>query len=258
MKTRKVLSSVLLLTMSMITMSCIRTGRVVESFSEERITETRPLTGFEKIEINGSPTVYYTQADTFSVTVEGTAKGVDNILTEVAGGTLSIRNRGKMGVVNIVFNEDDEATVYISSPDMIGITLNGSGDFISNGRIDSDNMTVTLKGSGDIDINDLICDRCQVELVGSGDIDVKRVETKDMTATLVGSGDIDLHLWNTPETRLYLKGSGDIDADFSQGCQSVQCELHGSGDISLKGEVKHLSQQKSGSGDVNIEKLTVQ
>lgn len=258
MNTRKLLGSVLLLTVSMITVSCIHTGSVVESFSDERITETRPLTGFEKIEINGSPTVYYTQADTFSVVVEGSAKGVENILTEVTGSTLSIRNRGKMGVVNIVFNENDEATVHVSSPDMIGVTLNGSGDFISNGRIDSDNMAVTLKGSGDIDIKDLICDRCQVELIGSGDIDLKRVETKDMTTTLVGSGDIDLHLWNTLETRLYLKGSGDIDADFSQGCQSVQCELRGSGDISLSGKVMHLSQQTSGSGDVNIGKLTVQ
>lgn len=248
----------LLLTVSMITVSCIRTGSVVESLGGERITEDRQLTGFEKIEINGSPTVYYTQADKFSVTVEGTPKGVENILTEVSGGTLSIRNRGKMGMVNIVFNDDDEATIHISSPDMIGVTLNGSGDFISNGRIDSDNMAVKLKGSGDIDIKDLICDRCQVELVGSGDIDLKRVETRNMTATLVGSGDIDLRLLNTIDTRLYLKGSGDIDADFSQGCQSVECELRGSGDINLKGEVKHLSQQKSGSGDVDIEKLTVQ
>lgn len=258
MKTSKLLSSMLLLALSMITVSCIRTGSVVEGFGGERITEDRHLTGFEKIEINGSPTVYYTQADNFSVTVEGTAKGVENILTEVSGGTLSIRNRGKMGVVNIVFNEDDEATVHISSPDLIGVTLNGSGDFISNGRIDSDNMAVMLKGSGDIDIKDLICDRCQVELVGSGDIDLKCVETKTMTASLVGSGDIDLRLLNTTDTRLYLKGSGDIDADFSRGCQSVECELRGSGDISLKGEVRHFSQQKSGSGDVDIEKLTVQ
>ena len=180
-----------------------------------------------------------------------------NILTEVEGKTLVIRNKGKLGMFNIQLGDDDELAVYVTSPDLIAIRLNGSGDFISKQRIDTDKMDILLRGSGDIDVKDLICDRCEVELIGSGDIDLDRLDTKDLSASLVGSGDIGLHLWNTADARLALKGSGDIDASFHQNCDAVACELRGSGDITLKGEVKRFSKEKSGSGDVSVGQLSI-
>ena len=72
---------------------------------------------------------------------------------------------------------------------------------------------------------------------------------------LIGSGDINLELWRVFSTRLGLKGSGDINVNFREGCQAVDCELRGSGDIELSGVVSRFSQQKSGSGDVHVDKL---
>lgn len=241
----------------MLLTACHGVKKHAELFDDERRTEVRQLRGFEKIEINGSPTVHYTQADSFAVTVEGPSAGIEKILMEVDNGTLRIRNRGKMGVINIVTDDEGGTIVHVSSPDLTSVALNGSGDFISQQRIDTDNMAIVLRGSGDIDMADLICDRCQVELIGSGDIDLDRVDAREASAVLVGSGDIDIHLWNTASTRLSLKGSGDIDAAFGEGCKSVACELRGSGDISLEGVVQLLSKQQSGSGDIHFGKLTV-
>lgn len=238
--------------------SCVRTCESL-SFSEgDRVTETRILKGFEKIEISGSPTVYYTQADSFSVKVSGPKNYIENILTEVDGKVLCIRNRGKMGVVNFQLSSDNSVSVYVSSPDLTSVSLNGSGDFISNQHIDTDNMDINLRGSGDIDIADLICDRCDINLIGSGDINMKRLETRGATATLIGSGDIDLKLCNVLNTLLSVKGSGDISADFTKGCKKVECELRGSGEIELSGKVEHFSKQKSGSGDIDFHKLNVE
>ena len=237
--------------------SCVTRCGQQTVFGEKTITENRLLKGFEEIEINGSPTVYYTQSDSFSVTVKGPESRVENILTETNGKTLVIRNKGKMGPVNIQLGDDGGLTVYVTSPDLTGVRLSGSGDFISDQRVDTDQMEIMLRGSGDIDIKDLICDRCNVELVGSGDIDLDRLDTKELSASLVGSGDIELHLWNTEDSRLALRGSGDIDATFHQNCKAVECELRGSGDITLKGEVSRFSKEKSGSGDVSVGQLTV-
>jgi len=237
--------------------SCAGSCNEKTLFSTENVSESRQLKGFEEIEINGSPTIYYTQTDSFSVKVKGPEEYVKNILTEVEGKTLVIRNKGKLGMFNIQLGDDDELAVYVTSPDLIAIRLNGSGDFISKQRIDTDKMDILLRGSGDIDVKDLICDRCEVELIGSGDIDLDRLDTKDLSASLVGSGDIGLHLWNTADARLALKGSGDIDASFHQNCDAVACELRGSGDITLKGEVKHFSKEKSGSGDVSVGQLSI-
>ena len=221
--------------MAMSLSSCVEVTRTL-AFDGKKVVETRNLKGFEEIEISGSPTVYYTQADTFSVRVEGKADAVERIITEVEYGTLRIRNRSKVGPVNVVITTGSQPVVHVTSPDLVGIHL---------------------KGSGDIDIDELLCDRCRVELVGSGDIDIKRLEAQATTAELVGSGDIDIRQHKVDTTSLLLKGSGDINVDFVDGCNSANCELYGSGDIDLKGSLRHLSSQKRGSGDIDIDKLYV-
>ena len=218
--------------------SCVEFRRGQTLFGTASITEQRGLKGFEEIEINGSPTVYYTQSDHFSVKLKGSESQVKDILTEMDGKTLVIRNKRKFGIFNVQLGDDDDVAVYVTSPDITSIRLNGSGDFISHERIDTDNMDILLRGSGDIQVSDLICDRCHVELIGSGDLD--------------------LGLLKVDDTSLSLKGSGDIDADFREGCGSVDCELRGSGDITLKGTVRRFNQHTTGSGSVDIDKLSIQ
>ena len=230
---------------------------VVVASADEKVSETRKLGSFEKIEINGSPKVVYTQGKTVSVKVVGKRESVDNIETAVSNNTLYVKNKGKMGIVNFTFG-DDEAVVYVTTPDLIGIQLNGSGDFISKQRIDTDRINVVLRGSGDIDVKDIICDACNISLTGSGDLDIDRLEARDVDASLIGSGDLDIALLKVIGTRLSLKGSGDVKASFAEGCHSVSCILNGSGDITLSGKVKHLSKQKRGSGDIHVNKLTIE
>ena len=248
------LTGILLMATAMLSTSCVNMKIGMDG---DVVSEFRPLKGFEKIEINGSPNVYYTQADTFSVKVRGPKDAMENILTDVNDGTLSIRNRGKMGVVNIVINDEDQTEIYVTSPDLISVRLSGSGDFTSEKRVDTDQMEIVLRGSGDMSIKDLICDACRVELVGSGDIDISRLETKESDVTLIGSGDIAIDLWRVLSTHLSLKGSGDIKVNFNEGCQSVDSELRGSGDITLRGVVSRFSQQKTGSGDIDIDQLKI-
>jgi len=226
--------------------------------SKDYVTEDRLIKGFEEVEVVGSPNVYYTQADSFSVRVKGPDNFVDNILTEKNGKTLTVRNKGKWGVVKISFSDEDELAVYVTSPDLVAVRVNGSGDFISTDLIDTDNMNITLRGSGDINIDKLLCDRCDVELIGSGDIDLPEVEAKETSAVLVGSGDIKMGLSKVADTRLSLKGSGDIKVDFSEGCRSVDCTVNGSGDIGLSGKIGHFRGEKHGSGDIDIANLTIE
>ena len=62
--------------------SCAGSCNEKTLFSTENVSESRQLKGFEEIEINGSPTIYYTQTDSFSVKVKGPEEYVKNILTE--------------------------------------------------------------------------------------------------------------------------------------------------------------------------------
>lgn len=234
---------------------CTSDGPVLK-LSGEQTVEPRHLAGFERVEVIGSPTVRYMQADTTSVSVCGPKELVSEIITEVSGGKLTIRNRGKMGLVNFRFNDDDKLYVAVSSPDIIGVEVSGSGDFISQHHIDTDQLNVRLKGSGNVSFSDVICDRCDIELIGSGDIDFERLDTRRTSASLVGSGDIDINQFRVLQTDLLLRGSGDIDVSFQDDCGAVSAVLQGSGDISLKGRVRQLHQSKQGSGTIDTSDLS--
>jgi hypothetical protein len=257
MKAKQLVTGSLMLLMTALTMtSCIHEMRVVNS-SSPAVSEIRQHKGFDQIEIWGSPNVYYTQADSFSVRIEGPKDVVDNIVTKVSDQTLSIRNKGKLGFVNIVMFGDDQLNVYVSSPDLIRVELNGSGTFVSKRRVDTDNLEISLRGSGDINFNDIICDHCTTNLTGSGDIVVNRLESQTSDVSLVGSGDMTISQWRVHETDVELRGSGDVKVDFVEGCQKVTSHLVGSGDIILTGKVNQFHMTKNGSGDMDTDHLSV-
>lgn len=260
MKARQYLMYSALLMMAALGMtSCVMTCD--RPLPGDQIVDVRKHRGFERVEISGSPSVVYTQADTFGVRLEGPEKMVENIMTEVKDKTLYVYNKGrvnfKFGVVNLNWGDKDDVTVYVSSPDLISVRLNGSGDFFSRKPVDTDVMNITLRGSGDIEFESIICDDCTTELVGSGDIDVSHLDGRTSTVVLIGSGDIRISEANVVETDLSLRGSGDISVNFEEGCQSAQCQLAGSGDITLSGTLTHYDCKKSGSGDINTGDLRI-
>lgn len=259
MKAKHFLMAGMLSLSVLMTTSCIHEARTLSPWeSSPQASEKRIMKDFERIEISGSPTVYYSQADSFSVIVKGGKEVLDEIITSKTGNTLVIRNRGKVGIFNVSGRNTSDLAVFVTSPDLIGVHLNGSGDFISDSRIDSDKFDVTLRGSGDITIQDLICDNCQAELIGSGDLAIKRLEAKDVSALLVGSGDFSMNLWQVNHTDIAVRGSGDMNVDFREGCRSVDCSLTGSGDIRLSGKINHFSSKIHGSGDIDTAKLSIE
>ncbi len=241
--------SLILLAMAQIMVSCVYRHKVLVTESKT-ISQVRKLSNFERIDIYGSPTVYYTQADSFSVRLEGPENVVNEILTSVEGNTLVVKNKGKIGLINISVESVDDVNVFVSSPDLISVQLFGSGDFKSEGHVDTDNMHISLRGSGDIDFSDMICDNCISEVVGSGDLEIKRLKAISSNISLVGSGDVSVCQWGVSNTEINLKGSGDVNVKFEEGCKNAVCNLVGSGDIKLKGHLDSLKQHKVGSGKI--------
>lgn len=255
MKKRFFVMAGILLAAGVVMASCVQDLKSLSGADAgPQMTETRDLKGFEEIEISGSPKVVYTQGQSYGVKVVGPKRFVESIITEVKGKTLSIRNKGKVGIVNIQRDYDD-AAVYVTSPDLTAVRLNGSGDFESKQRVDTDKMLIVLRGSGDISFSDIICDHCTTELTGSGDIDIDRLEAVRSNVSLVGSGDIDVKQWKVDNTDLTLRGSGDIEVNFMEGCKKANCQMAGSGDITLKGRLEHYDVQKRGSGEIDTRGL---
>lgn len=203
---------------------------------EPLMQQHRNLKGFERIEQLGSIDVKYAQADSFSVVVEATGKMMDCVQTRVEGNKLIVNMKGNSSLFNVDWNDTREVTVYVTSPDFLGIELRGSGDFDCERLLDTDTLGIALKGSGDIKFGSIVCDQANVSLVGSGDVEVGRLTAQRAAADLIGSGDIQLNL---------------------DRCGRVEARLKGSGDITLRGNVRNIRRQVIGSGDIDTDGLTV-
>ena len=233
-------------------------------------TENRKTAAFKRISMSGPIDVIYTQGKTCSVKVTSSAEQMKDVKTGVKDGTLFISYEGQNcisftanGIGNLFRaiggrgSGYEGITVYVTSPDIIEINLTGSGDFVSRNRIDTDKLTLRLRGSGDMTISDIICDEIDTELVGSGDIRLPRTDVLRSRISLVGSGDISTGQSNTRHTEISLKGSGDINVSFAgDKCGTANASLYGSGDITLSGRLKSLKKTSRGSGDFHTGKLT--
>ena len=220
---------------------------------EVQIEETRMVNKFKQIHILGSPTVIYTQGSKCSVKVKAPKSIVKKVSTVCKGDRLEIETKG---VINFWgFNSGgnyDRVTVYVTSPDITGVELNGSGDFTSDKPIDTDNISLTVRGSGDISLKGhLICDNAQLQVTGSGDLEVSDLEALTSKVVLIGSGDLSVRQRNVKNTRVELTGSGDISVECLH-CDRLDSRLTGSGDISISGTVRKIDKVKAGSGSYNL------
>ncbi len=223
--------------------------------SNDRVEENRPVKSFERIRLQGSPDIKYTQGKTCSVRVKAPKNIIKKVETRVEGNCLVVSLKDNR-VFSFSTIKNDEITVYVTSPDLIGVEVQGSGDFECKTLLDTDNMEISLRGSGDVNFSDIICDRIKTSLVGSGDIDIKKVTAQQSSVELVGSGDVAVKQYNVKQTQLELKGSGDIKV-VCDHCDVVNCRLVGSGDITLSGTVKKLNKTTRGSGDIHTKGLTI-
>ncbi len=223
---------------------------------QQNKTSVRRVSNFTKITLIGSNDVIYTQGNTTSVKVVGKASDVDNILTTVTQGTLVIKTRAQGGKFGFKFGSlSDDVKVYVTSPDITQIRLQGSGDFKTSKKIDSDNLMVTMVGSGDIDLKNVICDKFTLDMRGSGDVEVDKLCCATANLSIRGSGDIDINEEKVTTTNAEIYGSGDMDLHLSQ-CGTVNCKVFGSGDISLSGTLRHLNKSCKGSGDIHTRGLS--
>lgn len=229
------------------------TASVYAFADKDKAEVNRQVSGFERIRLQGSPDIKYTQGNTWSVRVKAPQKLIDRVVTRKDGNTLVVSMKSGSFFNSI---KGDDVTVYVTSPDLIGVEVQGSGDFESKGRVDTDYLDLSVRGSGDIDFANIICDRIKASLVGSGDIDIKYVDAKQSDIELVGSGDLKITQSKVSQTKIELKGSGDVKVNCKD-CGTVDCRLVGSGDITLSGTIRKFNQTSRGSGDIHTDQLKI-
>ena len=102
----------------------------------------------------------------------------------------------------------------------VEIRLSGSGEMHINSFKGLSAMNVKVDGSGDVVGEGIaVAGRTKIELNGSGDV-VMEGSTEDLEVSVVGSGDVNAGAMKARTCRVNVKGSGDVVVHCSAGADS--------------------------------------
>ena len=204
------------------------------------VTSIRPTEAFTGIVSNGSFNVYVTESATREVKVIADDNIASHIETSVSNGILRISFKNNVNIKNSVRTD-----IYISSPAIQSIDLEGSGNIQTTNRLKSKDLTLIINGSGKV-IADDSCGSATVRLNGSGSIALTGT-AKNQTVSLSGSGNINASGFHTENTTVDLSGSGSATVFTTT---NLNAKLSGSGSIFYYGNPPTVNKNVSGSGVV--------
>ncbi len=173
------------------------------------------------------------------VTIHADKDAAKNIRTEVQpDGVLSISvEKGKKirGEVKI--------KVYYEM--MSQIVLNGSGDITNSEKLETQNLEISLIGSGDITLS-LNTENIRADVDGSGDMKLEGKAT-NFDAKVIGSGDLQAINLKSENVKVKVLGSGDASVYASA---AIEAAVTGSGDIVYAGNPPGDDTKVLGSGSI--------
>ena len=202
-------------------------------------TEDRQVGPFTKIGLGISGDVYISQGSNPKLKIEAEEDIMDLIETEVSNNELKIRFsesrvRPKMPV-----------RIWITTAELEGLYLSGSGNMITETAITSDEMELKLSGSGNINVKELSCKEVDAAISGSGNIDVGGTGN-ELSIAISGSGNCNADGFQTEETDVKISGSGNCKVNASK---ELTVAVSGSGSVFYAGQPV-IDASISGSGKV--------
>jgi hypothetical protein len=213
------------------------------SFTVSAKEEIRNVSAFSKVSLRISAKVYLTQGEKQSVKVIAEPETLEELITEVKDRSLVIRYPG-----NAFFRNwnPGKVEIYITVPEIEGLTVSGSGDIISE-SIKSRIIDFAVSGSGNIVIEKLTAEKVDAGISGSGNIKLGGDGVaNELRARISGSGNIEASDFEAQNVEVQTSGSGNCHVT-SNGALNVR--VSGSGSVYYSGNPS-IDSSISGSGKV--------
>ncbi|MGE0589451.1 MAG: head GIN domain-containing protein [Cyclobacteriaceae bacterium] len=210
------------------------------------------LPEFQGVYVNSSYTVYLKQTNKQEVRVEALAEILEATEIKVESGILMVNVERKPDPANksLWAKIDDiklnpTMKVYVSIKDVNTLQVNGGGKIVSENSIASDDLKVSLTGSGSMDI-DVKGKKISTEVAGSGTVTLKGYATSN-DILMSGSGNLNAFNCELEYATVKIGGSGSADITVSE---NLEATVMGSGNLKHKGNTKKVTKKVYGSGSV--------
>jgi len=207
--------------------------------SGETIKESRNVGQFSSISLVISADVYLTQGTTQKVEIEGDKNDLEELETIVADGVLKIGTKNHFGgnIGNI--------TIYITVSEINGLSVAGSGDIKAKSGLKTDELDLSVSGSGSIDIKDLAVREVSATITGSGNIGIESGQAQsELDVKVTGSGAFSGEGFAAEEADITITGSGSA---AIWAVKELDTHITGSGNVNYKGNPQ-VNAVSTGSG----------
>lgn len=218
---------------------------------------------FTKIEIEAVTDVYYTQNDGNKQNVRFDFSQIkdEKMRQQLQENAVAIYRDGKViiGLKKKVsgttkLNQGGRLRVYITSPDLVKVTLEGVGSFNSD-AINSDTFAIDNEGVGNVIIKNLLANKITIDNEGVGSVKIENMRSDHVSIDNEGVGNVKIAQFKGGRLTIDNEGVGKVEAFVD--CQSVEATLEGVGNISLSGVTRHFSKEKDGVGSFKTSDLKV-
>jgi hypothetical protein len=217
------------------------------SFAAEAVRETRAVSGFSRIEIDGQAEVVLRQGTSEGLTLEASAQALRNIETVVSGRTLVIDITDQRHWWDWVLGGASTRTprITVDFVQLERIEAAGSVKFVAT-SLKSDDLRIDFAGASALRIGDLQASRLRIDGAGAVKIEI---------AGKVGAQYVDLSgaSWYSAgglvsdNASLQVSGAGKA---LVNAAKSLKVEISGAGVVNYIGSPK-LEQEISGVGKIS-------
>lgn len=240
---KRILLPISILLVCLLLASC---GFQSVSGSGKVIAETRDISGFTAVTLEGIGEVTIEQGTRESLTIEAEDNLIEYFDITVKNSTLIIGIKDEYQTVSLQPTQPVKFQVTVR--DLEAVTLAGSGS-ITTGDLETTNFDISLLGSGHITTGNLTTEAVTINLAGSGNISIGKVTANSLSSSTLGSGGITIEKLTADSVDVSIPGSGDLTLTGTVGDQQI--DIRGSGSYEASGlQSESATISIAGSGDV--------
>ena len=243
MKSKKIIFISALLVLSFSLMACSIPVINVVRGSGVLATETREVSDFDSVQLDGAGKLVITQGETTALTVEAEDNIISSLKSTVQGNTLVLGYEERFWQRALLPTETIIYTLTVS--DLNTIVFNGASD-LEMDSFDTQSLSITVNGAAQVTIDNLTADSLRVQINGTGTVSIGG-EVISQKIGIDGTGTVQNGNLKTAQTEVEANGLGIATV---WATESLDITFNGGGTLNYYGEPA-IIQNINGAADIN-------
>ncbi len=207
------------------------------------VSESREVSGFDAVRLDGAGRLVITQGDTESLEIEAEDNILPELTSDVRSGMLVLGYQDKFWRRSVIPTEEILYTLTVT--DLTAVTFNGAAD-LDMEVLDTSDLEITINGAGQVNIDELTSNSVSVTIKGTGNVSLAG-EVGDQTINIDGAGNVRAEDLLTSTTSIAVNGLGNATV---WATETLDVTINGGGSLSYYGNPS-VTQNINGAGDIN-------